>query len=135
MKPDGTDQTPLLSESSDVLWHSWGRIPPLISFIKSNKELGLRETFQAGVGDLDDDGDLDAVFANPMRNHAEVWFNDGSGFLSTPVSSFPNMDMLSDWLILIMTTTWIFLLSVIKASYPAKFTSTTVDEDFLAWGI
>ncbi|MBN1137923.1 MAG: VCBS repeat-containing protein [Anaerolineae bacterium] len=39
------------------------------------------ETFQAGLGDLDGDGDLDAVFANPMNNASEVWLNDGSGVL------------------------------------------------------
>ena len=51
--------------------------PPL--FEKSSQELGLRETFQAGLGDLDGDGDLDAVFANPMRNPAAVWLNNGDG--------------------------------------------------------
>ncbi len=81
MNLDGTNQTPLFSESSDVLWPSWGPVPPLISFKKSSQEFGIRETFQSAVGDLDGDGDLDAVFANPMKNHGEVWFNEGSGFL------------------------------------------------------
>ncbi|HSQ16526.1 MAG TPA: VCBS repeat-containing protein [Anaerolineales bacterium] len=37
------------------------------------------ETFQAGLGDLDGDGDLDMVLANPMHNPAQVWLNDGRG--------------------------------------------------------
>lgn len=27
--------------------------------------------------DLDEDGDLDAMFANPQKNSAQVWLNDG----------------------------------------------------------
>ncbi len=42
------------------------------------------ETFQVVLGDLDGDGDLDAVFANPMKNPAGVWLNDGGGtFVNT----------------------------------------------------
>jgi len=51
---------------------------------KGNQEFGFRETFQAALGDLDGDGDLDAVFANPQRNNSAVWLNDGSGnFIDT----------------------------------------------------
>jgi hypothetical protein len=45
----------------------------------SAQEFTSPETFQTGLGDLDGDGDLDAVLANPMRNAAQVWLNDGSG--------------------------------------------------------
>ncbi|MCK5212307.1 MAG: VCBS repeat-containing protein [Dehalococcoidia bacterium] len=39
---------------------------------------GYARTFQVSLGDLDGDGDLDAVFANiPARS--EVWMNDGTG--------------------------------------------------------
>jgi hypothetical protein len=32
-----------------------------------------------GLGDLDGDGDLDAVFANMQANDSRVWLNDGAG--------------------------------------------------------
>lgn len=53
--------------------------PVLLTLEKSAQALGLRETFEAALGDLEGDGDLDAVFANPMRNHGAVWLNDGRG--------------------------------------------------------
>lgn len=46
---------------------------------KSPHQFDARGTFQAGLGDLDADGDLDAVFANPQRHNSEVWLNDGGG--------------------------------------------------------
>ena len=51
------------------------------SFERSTQQFTAHETFQAGLGDLDGDGDLDAVFANPQRNSSQVWLNDGSGTL------------------------------------------------------
>lgn len=55
--------------------------PPVLSFdlVNSNQPFTAPETFMIGLGDLDDDGDLDAVLANTMNNPAEVWLNDGSG--------------------------------------------------------
>ena len=44
--------------------------PETARFIQSSQKLGFPETSQAALGDLDGDGDLDAVFANPMRNPA-----------------------------------------------------------------
>jgi hypothetical protein len=38
-----------------------------------------KETFQAALGDVDGDGDLDAVLANPRHNQATVWLGDGNG--------------------------------------------------------
>jgi hypothetical protein len=56
----------------------------LLSLEKSEQKFTSRETFQAGLGDLDGDGDLDAVLANPMKNNAQVWLNDGSAtFIDT----------------------------------------------------
>ena len=84
MNPDGSAQRALIEDPADELWPSWGVLGtavPAALFARSSQELGLRETFQAGLGDLDGDGDLDAVFANPMHNPAEVWLNDGRGLL------------------------------------------------------
>jgi len=52
---------------------------PLLTLEKSTQNFTARGTFQAGLGDLDGDGDLDAVFANPMQNNSQVWLNDGTG--------------------------------------------------------
>ena len=87
MNPDGNGQHPLLKDPSDELWPSWS-MPissiPGISFMESDQDLGLAETVQAGLGDLDGDGDLDAVFADPMRTTSQVWLNNGSGgFVNT----------------------------------------------------
>lgn len=86
MKTDGSDQLPLVISSADELWPS-SEVAALpsepttrLQLEPSNQELGMAETFQAALGDLDNDGDLDAVFANPMRNNAEVWLNDSTGF-------------------------------------------------------
>ena len=78
MNPDGSGQRPLDENPADELWPSWAHSASLL-FEKSSQELGLRETFQAALGDLDSDGDLDAIFANPMRNPAAVWLNNGDG--------------------------------------------------------
>jgi len=53
----------------------------LLLLEKGTQELTTRETFQAGLGDLDDDGDLDTVLANPQQNNSQVWLNDGNGNL------------------------------------------------------
>ncbi|MBU0492215.1 MAG: VCBS repeat-containing protein [Chloroflexi bacterium] len=45
----------------------------------SAQEFPATGTFQIGLGDLDGDGDLDAVFANPMKSYSQVWLNDGTG--------------------------------------------------------
>ena len=52
---------------------------PLLLLENSPQSFGRTETFQVGLGDLDGDGDLDAVFANMAANDSQVWFNDGQG--------------------------------------------------------
>ena len=82
MAPDGSNQRPLAAHPADELWPSWGPSTSpaaALTLEKSAQALGMRETFEAALGDLDGDGDLDAVFANPMRNHGAVWLNDGRG--------------------------------------------------------
>jgi WD40 repeat protein len=56
---------------------------PVLSFQlkKSSQAFTSPETYQAAFGDLDADGDLDAVFANQQRNYSQVWLNDGEGNL------------------------------------------------------
>ncbi|MCK5212306.1 MAG: VCBS repeat-containing protein [Dehalococcoidia bacterium] len=48
-----------------------------LSLVKGG-QYGYAATFQVALGDLDGDGDLDAVFAN-MHSRSEVWMNDGAG--------------------------------------------------------
>ncbi len=57
---------------------------PLLALEASPQLFGYTETFQVGLGDLDGDGDLDAVFANMAANHSQVWFNDGGAQGGTP---------------------------------------------------
>ena len=51
--------------------------PKGVSFVREGR-YGYAATFQVALGDLDGDGDLDAVFAN-MHTRSEVWMNDGAG--------------------------------------------------------
>ncbi|MCP4540087.1 MAG: VCBS repeat-containing protein [Chloroflexi bacterium] len=50
-----------------------------VSLTRSEQSFRPARTFQIELGDLDDDGDLDAVFSNMGTNHSKVWLNDGSG--------------------------------------------------------
>jgi TolB protein len=82
MNPAGAEQRPLAAQPGDQLWPTWGpEAAPKALLQKSPQEFDARGTFQAGLGDLDGDGDLDAVFANPQRHNSEVWLNDGTGTL------------------------------------------------------
>lgn len=57
-----------------------GEIPQSVSFILDSG-YGYSATFQVALGDLDEDGDLDAVFAN-MHARSEIWINSGTGRLT-----------------------------------------------------
>jgi TolB protein len=86
MNADGSNPHPLTNNARNNFWPSWSSISTTnngipLNFKKSLQEFTARETFQAGLGDLDGDGDLDAVFANPQQNNSQVWLNDGNGTL------------------------------------------------------
>lgn len=49
-----------------------------LSFVRSG-QYGNGYTADIALGDLDGDGDLDAVFSNMSADACEVWLNDGSG--------------------------------------------------------
>lgn len=65
----------------------WGTAPNEVwfndgsgNFTDSGQRLGDAEGYVVALGDLNDDGFLDAVVGN--RNGGEIWFNDGQGNFS-----------------------------------------------------
>lgn len=50
-----------------------------IALEKGSQVFQFQNTNQVGLGDLDGDGDLDAVFSNMGLNDSRVWLNDGAG--------------------------------------------------------
>ncbi|MBU0491593.1 MAG: VCBS repeat-containing protein [Chloroflexi bacterium] len=83
MDVDGSNPSRLTNSPSGDYWPAWKPMPAgasgSFSLTKSAQGFPRTGTFQAGLGDLDGDGDLDAVFANPMRSYSGVWLNDGTG--------------------------------------------------------
>jgi len=53
-----------------------------VSLRKSGQYFEPVRTNNIAVGDLDGDGDLDAVFSNMHLNDSRVWLNDGKGFFT-----------------------------------------------------
>ncbi len=62
--------------NADEVWLQVGILGP----VDSGQRLGTRYSEGVALGDVDDDGDLDAVVAN--RGHSQVWFNDGAGLFT-----------------------------------------------------
>ena len=58
---------------SDIVWLNDGTG----TFTNSGQALPLRMSTSVALGDLDDDGDLDALVTHPGEN--TVWINDGTG--------------------------------------------------------
>ncbi|MFC2161142.1 FG-GAP repeat domain-containing protein, partial [Acidobacteriota bacterium] len=50
--------------------------------VKSDQVFGPNRTFQAGLVDLDSDGDLDAVLPNRGQIHSQILINDGKGYFT-----------------------------------------------------
>ncbi len=63
-----------------------------VSFTDSGQILGNERSTDVSLGDLDGDGDLDALVGNEGK--AEVWFNDGQGIFS---KSGQDLDVSSGW--------------------------------------
>lgn len=88
MNADGSDQRPIAPNRGNDFWPSWqaGAIATGeqsgISFLQMEETFAKRTTYIVRLGDLDADGDLDAVFAVMGSQNSEVWFNDGHGNFS-----------------------------------------------------
>ncbi|MCH8095405.1 MAG: VCBS repeat-containing protein, partial [Chloroflexi bacterium] len=68
-------------------------------FTDSGQSLGLSErTYEVDLGDLDGDGDLDALVSNPddldklLRPGNRVWVNNGSGSFTDSGQSLASLD-------------------------------------------
>jgi Tol biopolymer transport system component len=84
MNADGSDQQRLTNHRGGDYWPSWGpALTPtpgtVLLFQKSTQTFPSVPTWKIGLGDLDGDDDLDAIFANGQANHSQIWLNDGSG--------------------------------------------------------
>ncbi|MBU0492365.1 MAG: VCBS repeat-containing protein [Chloroflexi bacterium] len=78
MDADGTNPRRLTNHRAGDYWPAW-KPAPAVAFEKSPQAFPPVPTYQIGLGDLDGDGDLDAVFANSQLNPCQVWLNDGTG--------------------------------------------------------
>ncbi len=88
MALDGSNQRRLTNYGGGDFWPSWGQAESgqivTFSLEQSDQKFDVSGTFQAGLGDLDGDGDLDAVLANPQTNNSQVWLNDSGLQKGTP---------------------------------------------------
>ncbi|MFC1726542.1 FG-GAP repeat domain-containing protein [candidate division KSB1 bacterium] len=53
-----------------------------VTFSKSSQTFPSSQTNDIVLGDIDGDGDYDAVFSNQGENHSQILFNDGSGYFT-----------------------------------------------------
>jgi len=84
MNADGSNPRRLTDNPAEDFNSVWQPLPtggastpvPAVSFEQSAQNFPSVPTFQIGLGDLDGDGDLDAVFANAGSNYSQVWLNE-----------------------------------------------------------
>jgi len=62
------------------------------TLVDSGQALGSASSKYVAIGDLDNDGDADAVFANANPLASFVYVNDGTGYFSPSDSAFPTND-------------------------------------------
>lgn len=85
-----TETSPVSSEDLDILTATPEKtlIPAQtkeavpVYFEKSLQTFDSIPTWKIELADLDGDNDLDAVFANSLRNYSQVWLNDGKGLFT-----------------------------------------------------
>jgi len=51
-------------------------------FVKTGQSLGIANSNAVALGDIDGDGDIDAMVGNDNNQPNEVWLNDGSGIFT-----------------------------------------------------
>jgi Tol biopolymer transport system component len=86
MDADGGNIQRLTNDLGGDYWPSWGPAashkssnPTTVVFEKSTQIFESIPTWKIGLADLDNDGDLDAAFANCLTNDSQIWLNDGNG--------------------------------------------------------
>ena len=88
------------AQAPDGLWQNHGGV-----FTKIGS-LGSRSSIAVALGDMDGDGDLDAVTAGRFSDGASVWFNNGAfSFSSGTPLAVPRVRMWP-WAIWTGTVTW-----------------------------
>ena len=63
-----------------------------ISFHDSGQNLGNSTSSKVVLGDIDNDGDLDAIVSNwnhQFTQNSKIWFNDGEGIFSESTQTMP----------------------------------------------
>ena len=63
-----------------------------ISFHDSGQNLGNLTSTKVALGDIDNDGDLDAIVSNwnhQIRQESKIWFNDGDGIFTEGTQTLP----------------------------------------------
>lgn len=70
-------------------WHMVSLGAEEVSFVDSGQRLGLANSQEVLLGDLNGDGATDAFVANNVNMASNVWFNDGAGLFLASTQSLP----------------------------------------------